>query len=168
MNAAPRGWLRKLAVPGTIILLLVTVFILNCSGLAFPLWGARRNLERSFSNDFAVALPTSAVVEKAVYVAQMDKSEFFLVRMPVPDLEGWIAALKTSAQKNHYDIEDLSVDKRHFIGMHGPAWYVPQSLPDEEGLKVHLPPNTARSSDTGYWLFYSRKTGQVFIYWYTT
>jgi hypothetical protein len=162
--------LRKLArliVIGGSTLLILALVVLNCSGLLFPLWGVQGNLERSFQEDFGVPLPASAKAVKGVYVAEMDKSEFFWVEMAPSEVAAWAVALEAAAKSKGHSIEDAQLDKRFTIGKGGPAWYAPQTLPNMKALKIGIPAGD-RSSATGYWLFYSPTTGRVLIYWYST
>ena len=158
---------RKTAILcGAFGLCFLLLIILNCSGLLFPLPSAQGNLKRGVKDSFGVTLPASAKVLKGVYVAEMDKSEFFMVQMDPADVLPFSAALEAASVPRGYIINNR--DPRFEIGVGGPSWYTPGLIPDLVAQRISIPRTSSGRSSTGYWFFFSPSTGRAFVYWYMT
>src|SRR5665647_137889 len=82
--------------------LLLFGFIMCCSGIRFPFFSAKSELNGHFTADFGITLPSSAVVDRAYRVAYRDQEHVFELHLAPADILVFMKALKAAVADRGY------------------------------------------------------------------
>jgi hypothetical protein len=140
--------------------------VLDCSGLNFPVIGKQASLVGGVKEDLGVVMPSSLRVMHAARVATRDPAYLYECEIAAGDVGKLIDDLNAAAASKAYST-DWERDKRYASGATTPAWYTPGSCADIQQLKIALP-DSPHHPATGYWFFFSRAAGKVWVFWYST
>lgn len=149
MLPRPKSWL-----PWLPLLSLAAVglfFLLNCSGLHFPIWNPKGRLNDRLTKDAGLLLPVEAKVTHGIREAYRDPSEYYVIEMSVADAAAFMAEVRVVGQ----ELTGTQADpKAGTISI--PEWWTPQVLPGVRALEFHR-------NGAFYRWFYSDTSGAVYL-----
>jgi hypothetical protein len=145
--------------------LVLTVFILDCSGLLFPVIGKQASLVNGLKRDLGVTAPSSLKVVQAVRQATRDPAYCYGCDISPGDIAAFRAELVASGGRVGNTLRLDSEDRRIAIGR-SPDWFRPYDHPDIERIEIgyHEP----SGSYAAYWFFLSSADRKVYVYWFST
>jgi hypothetical protein len=162
---APRTTWIVLALVAALILF----FILDCSGILFPVMNPSGSFRHGFEKDFGIKAPTALNFTHAPRVATRDPAYFYEATIAPSDIPSVLLTLTTASKSCGYTLSDGRDEKRFSLGGPEPDWYTPDKYPDIQKLLIALPNGSASApSASAYWFFFSHSANKCWVYWFST
>jgi hypothetical protein len=145
---------------------MMALFSLFCSGWNIPVMGGQSSFDWGMRGDFGISPPASLKVEHASRTAERDFAYHYVCTMTPGDVDAFKASVIAAAGAKGYVLERDRRDRRFTFGPSPPSWYRPDVAVDVERVAVLIEPRTGEAR--GYWFFFSKGMGRVWVFYYTT
>jgi hypothetical protein len=153
----PKAKSRWRFLPYAFVIGIALLVVFFCSGLHFPIWGARGTLDDRLARELNVTLPASSRVTHAVRVATRDPAQFYAIEMDAPDVLPFMDKVRATMNGSR----DRDASSPWFEPV--PDWWKPETLPQVKRLD-----GFHHDEGGGYTWFYSPRAATVYVFWCRT